>query len=127
MSQFLLKSPAYRAAANAVCSGGMTVLTGVTVNLLTADGNFHPKTALQTPSFWALVVFVIAWALLQRAQYVQDRETMRFSDNEFCSAYVRQHHLTALATKLQKDPASINVKDMKALCKGLGIDLGEAK
>lgn len=127
MSQSLLSKPEWRAAANALCSGGMTVLTGITVNLLTLDGRFQPKLALQTSSFWALLVVTFFWVVLQRALYMRDVETMRFSDNEFCSAYVRKHHLSALAVKLQNDPSSISVKDMKALCKGLGIDLGETK
>lgn len=127
MYKLILGTPGRRAAANTVCSGGMTVLTGITVNLLTANGDFQPKLAIYTPSFWFLFVLTCFWIVLQRAQYKKDRETMRFSDKSFCSAYIREYHLSAHAAQLQSDPSKLNLKTLKALCDGLGIDMEENK
>lgn len=119
----ILESPR----AKVVISSVLPVLTGVFsgafVNQITDSGRILWGNFYLSPSFYLLIGVTALIVLINKAAFNRDLEIERFSDEDYCVAYMRSKCLPEIALKYQeiiKSGDGMNINQlMKELKKSL--------
>lgn len=79
------------------------VLCSAFVTEITVDGVLNWSLFHKATSFWIVLAYSILIYLYNRIVYKYEKNVLRFLDDDYCVAYIRQQCLPELVEKYKKD------------------------
>ena len=98
----IIDSPSWKTFFSAVLPIMSGVLSGTFVTELIGSGGLNFKLFHKTWSFYGLTLLTIIIYLYNRALYLREKEISKFSDADFCVAYMRSKCLPEAAEKYKE-------------------------
>lgn len=100
--RLLLQSPTAKAVVPALLAAAIGVLSGSLITEITTSSGLAWSGVLRTFSFYALLALAILQALYGRLLYQEESDVLRFSDEQYCIAYLRSKCLPEMASRYQE-------------------------
>lgn len=79
------------------------VLCSAFVTEITIDGFLNWSLFYKATSFWIVLIYAILIYLYNRIVYKYEKNILKFLDDDYCVAYIRQQCLPELVDKYKKD------------------------
>ncbi len=118
ISEFV-DSAAVKVSFNAILPIFTGVLSGTFVAEITVNGALEWREFYKSYSFYGLLVVVAVIYLYNKTLYGQQIEVERFSDKEYCMAYVRSKCLPEAAARFQELIRTGNGSELSQVMKEL--------
>jgi len=78
------------------------ILSGIFVSEITTKNGIDWKLAKSAKSTYGLIILIFIIYKYNRAVYLREKEIMRFSDNDYCVAYIRSQCLPEAAEQYKR-------------------------
>jgi len=109
----IVESPSWRTFFSFVIPLLTGVFSGALVTEITVNGIVAWKKFYTANSFYALVVLSVCTYLYNKSVYLFEKQVSKFSDTEYCTAYVRSKCLPEAAEKYRQLIRSGNGGELK--------------
>ncbi|EDZ61421.1 hypothetical protein SMGD1_2528 [Sulfurimonas gotlandica GD1] len=97
--KIITESPAWKTFFSSVLPIITGILSGIFVIEITIDGVIAWSSFFKATSFYVLVFVAICMYFYNKAIYLFENEISKFSDDEYCTAYIRSKCLPEAAEK----------------------------
>lgn len=109
----VVESPSWRTVFSFLIPVLTGVLSGVFVTEITVNGVVTWELFYKTSSFYGLVITSVCMYAYNKEVYLFERQVLKFSDTEYCTAYVRSKCLPEAADRYKQLIRSGNGGELK--------------
>jgi hypothetical protein len=102
LRRFLVELPTAKALIPAMLAAATGVLSGTLVTEITTPAGLAWSQVYKTYSLYGLLLLTMVQVAYSRLIYETERDILRFSDSEFCVAYLRSKCLPEMAARYQE-------------------------
>lgn len=98
----LVETPLWRTIFSFILPIVTGILSGAFVTEITINGIINWSLFFKANSFYGLVFVAFCMYFYNKAVYIFEKEVLKFSDNEYCKAYIRSKCLPEAANKYKQ-------------------------
>jgi uncharacterized membrane protein len=113
INEHIIESPFWRTVFSFLIPVLTGIFSGAFVTEITVNGIVNWEIFYTTNSFYALLVTTICMYLYNKEVYLFEKQVSKFSDTEYCTAYIRSKCLPEAAEKYKQLIRSGNGGELK--------------